>query len=33
MDKVKTAETESRKQKTGIWSDSMKEERESLGIP
>ena len=33
MDKIKTAETEARKQKTGVWSDSMKEERESLGIP
>jgi hypothetical protein len=33
MDEVKTAETEARKQKRGIWSDSMKEERESLGLP
>ena len=33
IDEVKTAETEARKQKMGIWSDSMKEERESLGLP
>jgi hypothetical protein len=33
MDQIKTAETEARRQKTGVWSDSMKEERESLGIP
>jgi hypothetical protein len=33
MDEIKTAETEARKQKMGIWSDSMTEERESLGLP
>ena len=33
MDQIKTAETEARRQKMGVWSDSMKEERESLGIP
>lgn len=33
MDKVKRAETEARKQRTGVWSDSMRDERESLGIP
>ena len=33
MDQIRTAETEARKRKTGVWSDSMKEERESLGIP
>jgi len=29
MDQIKTAETEASKQKMGIWSDSMKEERNS----
>ena len=33
MDKIKTAEIEARKQKRGIWSDSMKEEREDAGYP
>jgi hypothetical protein len=33
MDQIKTAETEARKQKMGIWSDSMKEERKDLGLP
>jgi hypothetical protein len=33
MDHIMTAETEARNQKKGVWSDSMKEERESLGIP
>ena len=33
MDKIKTAEIEARKQKRGIGSDSMKEEREDAGYP
>jgi len=33
MDKIKTAEIEARKQKIGICSDSMKEEREDAGLP
>jgi hypothetical protein len=33
LDQIKTAEAEARKQKTGVWSDTMKDERENLGIP
>jgi hypothetical protein len=33
VDACKAAEIEARKQKIGIWSDAMKEERESLGLP
>ena len=33
VDASKAAEIEARKQKIGIWSDAMKEERESLGLP
>ena len=33
MDQIKTAETEARKQKMGIWSDSMKEERKDIRLP
>jgi hypothetical protein len=33
MDQIKTAETEARKEKMGIWSDSMKEECKEIGLP
>jgi hypothetical protein len=33
MDKIKTAEAEASKEKLGMWSDSMKDEREDAGYP
>jgi hypothetical protein len=33
MREIEAADAEARKQKLGMWSESMKEERESLGLP
>ena len=33
MRRIEVAETQARSEKLGIWSDAMKEERESAGYP